>query len=231
MKNWKIAITLGILCIVLTIAIQIQLKTMKEADSVVSRSTVNNDLRNQVLEWKERYENSHKEFEKSEEDLKSAREQATQNDQSAIQTEAQIKINNILLGLTDVKGDGIVIKLEDNKSVTKSALSALDNIEYYLVHDSDLITIVNELWNAGAEAIAINGQRIVSSSAITCEGNVIKVNGEKIGTPFEIKVIGSQELIYGAISRPGGYYEYMRETGVMAQIYKSNNIKDRKSVV
>jgi len=228
MKNWKIAITLGILCVILTIAIRIQLKTMKEADSVVSKATMNNDLRNQVLIWKEKYETALKAFEQSEYDLENSRQSSTQNDGNAVKTEEQIKQNNILLGLTDVTGNGIIIKLEDNKTATRGSIGALDSIEYYLVHDSDLITIVNELWNAGAEAISINNQRIVSTSAITCEGNVIKVNGEKIGTPFEIRAIGSQELMYGAINRPGGYYQYMRETGVVTSIYKATNINIKK---
>lgn len=48
-----------------------------------------------------------------------------------------------------------------------------------VVHNSDLIAIVNILKHANAEAISINGQRIISTSAITCEGSVIKINGEK----------------------------------------------------
>ena len=115
-----------------------------------------------------------------------------------------------MLGSTDVTGDGVIIHLEDS----------ID-----LVHDIDIITIVNELKNAGAEAISINDQRVVTTTAITCDGNVVLINGQKIGTPFTILAIGYPEKLMGALSRPGGYIEILNEDGVYAEIRKSNNIK------
>lgn len=223
MSKIKIATTLGILCLILTTAISIQLKTMEKEDSEVTISVTNNDLRNQVLKWKEKYEKAFSDFENVEKQLTIIREGATQNNSVAIETQEKIKQNNTILGLTDVQGSGIIIKLQDNYNITQSSLNGIEGIENYLVHDSDLKTIINELWNAGAEAISINGQRIVSTTAITCDGNVIKINGEKIGSPFEIKVIGPSDL-YGAIARPGGYYEFMGATGVITNIYKSQDI-------
>lgn len=218
----KIAITLGILCLILTLAISIQLKTMKEEDSVVSTTTVNNDLKDQMLRWKERYNKAVKEYEGTEEKLEITRNNATKNDTTAIDAEHQIKENNKILGLTDVTGDGIIITLQDNSNATgKEAF-----IDNYLVHDSDLRTLINELWNAGAEAISINGQRIIATTAVACDGNTIKINGETTGTPFEIKAIGIG--LYGAIARPGGYYKFMEETGVNTSIRNQNNISITK---
>lgn len=82
--------------------------------------------------------------------------------------------------------------------------------------------------NAGAEAISINGQRITNSTAIYCAGNVVKVNGEKISSPIEIKAIGSPELLYGSMTIPGGYIELLEETGVIVDIKKSTNITINK---
>lgn len=138
--------------------------------------------------------------------------------------EQEIKSNNLSLGLTDVEGSGVEITLKDNSEVTAESLSTLDSIEYYLVHAMDIRSLINELKNAGAEAISINEQRIISTSAVTCEGNVIKINGEKIGSPFTIKAIGSPELLYG-LARPGGYIELLNDTGVIVEINKSNSIE------
>lgn len=218
----KIAITLGMLCLILTFAISVQLKTMKAEDSAVSTTTANNELKDQMLRWKEKYEKALKEYEETEKALEQTRTQATQNDSSAIDTEKKIKENNKILGLTDVSGDGVIITLQDNSSTVESQAS----IENYLVHDSDLKTLINELWNAGAEAISINGQRIISTTAIVCDGNTIKINGETTGSPFEIRAIGIG--LYGAIARPGGYYEFMGETGVTTSIKNQNNISITK---
>lgn len=224
MKKWKIALTLGILCCILTIAISIQVKTIDDSDSTVSKTLTGNELRDQILKWKEKYDKASKDLEKAEQKLEDTRLQATKNDENALNKENEIKKDNILLGLTDVTGSGIIITLKDNNSVKRSNLGPLDNIELYLVHAGDLVEVVNALRNAGAEAISINGQRITNFSSIYCAGNVVVVNGEKISSPIEIKAIGSPELLYGSITIPGGYLELMGDTGVMIDIKKSENI-------
>ena len=228
MKKWKIALTLGILCCVLTIAICIQFKTIDDTESTVSKTLTGNELRDQVLKWKEKYDKASADLEKSEQNLEKVRLQATQNDESAIKKEEEIKLDNTLLGLTDVTGNGIVITLRDNNNVKRSNISPLDNIELYLVHAGDLVEVINALKNAGAEAISINGQRITNYSSVYCAGNVVVVNGEKISSPVEIKAIGSPELLYGSITIPGGYLELMEETGVVVEVKKSENITINK---
>ena len=139
MKKWQIALTLGIVCCILTLAISIQLKTIDEASSTVNLTLTSNDLRDQVLKWKEKYDKANKDLENSEKKLEEVRLQSTKNDESAIEKEETIKRNNTILGLTDVEGQGIVIKLRDNNSVSRSKIGPLDNIELYLVHAGDLV--------------------------------------------------------------------------------------------
>lgn len=224
MKKWKIALTLGIVCFVLCIAISIQFKTVDDANSTVSQTLTNNELRDQVLKQKEKYDKATTELEKSEKKLEEIRLQSTQNDENGSNKEEQIKLDNILLGLTDVTGDGLVITLKDNNGVRRSSIGALDSIEKYLVHAVDLLEVVNALKNAGAEAISINGQRITNYTDIYCAGNVIQVNGQKISSPIEIKAIGSPELLYGSLNMPGGYIELLEDTGVIVDMKKTQNI-------
>lgn len=228
MKNWKVALTLGIVCFILTIGISIQLKTINDANSTVSQTLTGNELRDQVLKWKEKYDKVSVDLKKSEQKLEDIRQQSTQNDETALEKESEIKLDNTFLGLTDVKGSGIVITLKDNNTVKRSNISPLDNIELYLVHAGDLVEVINALRNAGAEAISINGQRITNFTSVYCAGNVVVVNGEKISSPVEIKAIGSPELLYGSITIPGGYLELMEETGVIIDVKKSDNILIKK---
>lgn len=228
MKKWKIALTLGIVCCVLTIAISIQFKTINDANSTVSQTLTGNELRDQVLKWKEKYDKASNDLKKSEQKLEEARLKATQNDENALNKEAEIKLDNTVLGLTDVTGSGIVITLKDNNNVKRATLEPLDNIELYLVHAGDLVEVINALRNAGAEAISINGQRITNYTSVYCAGNVVVINGEKISSPVEIKAIGSPELLYGSITIPGGYLELMEETGVIVEVKKSEKINISK---
>lgn len=219
MKKKQIAITLGIMCFLLTIAICVQLRTMSAASSTVSQTLSDNGLRDEVLRMKEKYDNTYQELEDAQVELEKVRQTATQNDSAAEAKQQELKENNMILGNTDVVGDGVEILLQD----ATSADNILD-INKAVIHYSDLILIVNELNNAGAEAIEINGQRIIGTSAITCEGNIIKINGEIIGSPFYIRAIGSQSLLYGALSRVGSYLDIIKDGGNIANITKVDNI-------
>ena len=228
MNKKQVALTLGIMCLLLTVGIAIQVRTISNTNSTVAQTLTENGLRDEVLRWKERYDNLYSQLEQAEGNLEKVRQQASQDDTSASSKEDEIKLNNMLLGLTDVTGTGIIFTLTDNQGVTTEMVTSIDDdISYYLVHDSDLRLVVNELKNAGAEAISINNQRIVSTSAITCEGNIIKVNGEKIGSPFVIRAIGSPELLYGALTRPGGPIDLFNAK-VITDIKKANKVEIAK---
>lgn len=86
-----------------------------------------------------------------------------------------------------------------------------------MVHDVDLREIVNELANAGAQAIEVNGQRIVSSSCVTCAGNVISINGREYHRTFTIKGYRKCGLTIWSIIRPGGYIQIMQEQSLISR--------------
>ena len=220
----QIAITLGIICLLLTMAIFIQIKTVNGANLIAARSLTDNDLRDQVLIWKERYDSVYEELEEANKKLEKIRQTATEDTEGASEKEEELKKNNMLIGMTDVKGEGVTVTLKDNNTVTADTIGIADDISLYLVHDTDIRAIVNELENAGAEAISINDQRVVITTSITCEGNVINVNGEKVSSPFVIKAIGSSLSLYSALTRPGGYVETLNSTGIPTTVKRSDAI-------
>jgi len=139
------------------------------------------------------------------------------------------KYENIL-GLTDVKGQGVVVTLADNNNKKSQNSFASINTSNYLVHDGNLIAVVNELKAGGAEAISINDKRITNTTAITCAGNVIQVNGEKVGSPFIIKAIGSKDLLYGELSKNGGTIYKLKKYGIIKEIKKEDYIEIQKDL-
>ena len=202
MNKKQIAITLGIVCLILTMFVVIQIRTTNNANKVVSQTFTSNDLRNQVLKWKERYDITYAELQSSEKKLEDVRQQASENTDGSDEKEAELKKNNILIGLTDVTGEGVIVTLKDNNTVT--ADSNILDPSMVIVHMPDILGVINELKNAGAEAISINDQRVVSTTSLTCEGNIININGEKISSPFVIKAIGSSIYMNSALTRAGG---------------------------
>lgn len=223
MDKKKIAAILGGVCLLLTIGICIQIKTVEDAEKAVGKKTIssNDGLRDEVLQLRERYNNIYKELENAELELEQVRVQAVSNNTEDTEKEEKLKQINKLLGYTEVSGPGFIIHLDDNRNV--SSENVLD-ISTYLVHEPDLLQIVNELFNAGADAISINDQRVVSTTEIMCDGNIIRVNGKLIGVPITIKAIGFPERIDGALNRPEGYLDLMRKDGVIVETEKSDKV-------
>lgn len=226
MNKKQIGVILGIVCLLLTTAIIVQVKTIKHSGIETNATFSEDSLRDEVLRWKEKSDNASEELSKVEKELEKQRTKATQNDENSKSNEEEIKVSNAVLGLSDVTGEGVEITLQDNQDVTTE--TATNDISYYVVHDIDILNVVNELKNAGAEAISINGERIINTTSITCAGNVAQINGEKVGAPFIIRAIGDSETLYEALNRPGGYIELLNDSGIVSNIKKSNNISIQK---
>src|SRR5207237_722849 len=91
-------------------------------------------------------------------------------------------------------GDGVVVQLDDARNVSVTAR----DLDRSICHSTDLTDIVNTAWKGGAEAIAINDERIVNSSSVYCVGSTIMVNGTLMSPPFNVTVIGPQNAPLGA---------------------------------
>jgi uncharacterized protein YlxW (UPF0749 family) len=97
----------------------------------------------------------------------------------------EFKRISLLAGFTEIRGAGVLIILDDQM---------LNDPSYpphtSAIHDADIRHVVDILRNAGAHAIAVNGERIVSTSELTCNGPTVQVNKKKFPVPYEISAIG-----------------------------------------
>lgn len=125
------------------------------------------------------------------------------------QLQEELHMAKLRAGLTSVTGPGIVIELDDNIAGQKA--NPNDDPNLYIIHYEDLLAIVSELKSGGAEAIAINEQRLVTTSELRCVGNVILVNTTRIAPPFVIQAIGSPSILTDMVSY--GRLEYMITSG------------------
>lgn len=110
-----------------------------------------------------------------------------------------MKVNRIYSGKSDLKGPGIVIEMYDNQEKRDWWF----DINTDLIHDIDILNIINDLRVAGAEAISINGERVVSTSEVKCAGPVIRINDNTSAAPFIIKAIGDPKLLMASMTAPG----------------------------
>lgn len=122
---------------------------------------------------------------------------------------AEIEELSALTGLTAVQGPGIVIEIRDSTRPLPAGADPND----VLVHYTDLQSVVNELWAAGAEAVAVNGERFTVGSSIRCVGTTVLVNGRRMAPPFRIQAIGDQGGLAAYVGRPQGIVAYLRAFG------------------
>lgn len=147
------------------------------------------------------------------------------NDTNSI-NRGTLEVNQIFLGKTDVKGKGISIMLKDSENIDKNLIG--------IVHNVDVRNVVSSLIDMGAEAIAVNEERIVGNSEIVCDGMDLVINGNKVSHPFVIKAIGDMESFDTAIGSPMyGNIEALKKRGVQVKVDKYDEIivpKVRKEI-
>jgi uncharacterized protein YlxW (UPF0749 family) len=100
-------------------------------------------------------------------------------------------------GLDVRTGAGVVLTLDDARLPPTTARRA---IELGIVHSQDIVDVLNAGWRAGAEAIAINGERITGASA--CVGATIQINGTLMSPPFAVSMLGPPDQMYRALADP-----------------------------
>jgi uncharacterized protein YlxW (UPF0749 family) len=117
----------------------------------------------------------------------------------------QLQEMRALVGLTPLEGPGLVVTLTDSTRPPKPG----EDPNKTILHYSDIATVVSELWAAGAEAIAINGERVISSTGITCVGTTILCNTKRMAPPYVITAIGEPARLQEYLRRPGGSLEML----------------------
>ena len=216
MKRFGKALVFGILCLILTFAITVQLRVSSLSESESSQTKITDKLKDEIFRLNDENVKLAEKFQNTTSELDDARNQAAQNDSSSKDTSELIKKYTIVSGKTDVTGQGIIIKYKPSDNEAKADIV------------KDLRDIVNEIKNAGAEAIEINNQRIVGTTAIEMVKNKIEINDTEVSENFIIKAIGDSNLMYSGLIRPGGTIENIRESGVSIEINSENTIKINK---
>ena len=116
---------------------------------------------------------------------------------------SQLAEAQFLAGLTPVQGPGVVVTLRNSRKPFPGKLPA-GLAAPNLIHDIDINQVVNGLRAAGAEAIAVNNQRLVATSAVRAAGPTIFINNTPEAPPFVIKAIGNPKALYQVLNIPGG---------------------------
>jgi uncharacterized protein YlxW (UPF0749 family) len=124
-----------------------------------------------------------------------------------------------LTGYADIVGSGIIINVADSDK----PLNTNENPNSGIVHNTDLLRIVNDLWSAKAKAISINDQRITALTEINCIGPAVLVNKTRMVPPFIVKAVGNPDKLVRALKN--GHIQSMELYGIKFFIEKYDKIK------
>lgn len=195
-NNPKIILALFSMIIGILIAIQMKIKVENYAPVTINalqmtKSEIIN-INNEIKELKQIINAKEEELE--------ILDNISKGDENIIDIfSGDIRNNKMNSGRADLKGPGITISMYDNSEERGFGF----DLNYDVIHDIDILNIINDLRVAGAEAISINGERIISTSKIKCGGPIIRINERSSAPPFVIKAIGDPKLLNASVNAPG----------------------------
>ncbi|ORX24025.1 hypothetical protein BVF91_03770 [Thermoanaerobacterium sp. PSU-2] len=215
-------VSIAFVCVVLGIMISTQFRNVKNSDSLtVQRAEELTSKLNQVQ--KERDELK-KQINDLEAKISNYENSAAKSSTVTKSLKDDLDKYKELAGLSDVEGPGIIVTINDGN--TQLQPGADQNA--FLVHDEDLLNIVNELRAAGAEAISINDQRLVATSEIRMIGNTIDINSVRFTPPYVVKAIGNPDTLEAALRLKGGIIDTLSNWGIQVNIKRSDKILVKK---
>ena len=101
-------------------------------------------------------------------------------------------------GRTEVRGPALRVTLDDAKLAGGEVPAGADPDDY-VIHQQDVQSVVNALWQGGAEAMMLQDQRVVSTSAVRCVGNTLILQGRVYSPPYVITAIGDRDAMRVAL--------------------------------
>ena len=205
--------------VVLGFLLAVQLKSVKlntavDATSASRLETLQelyNDLSSERDDLKDRLNEAQAELE--------AYRNAAASGEASEALKAEMDRLSMAAGLTDVEGPGVMVVMSDSTAENTTGDEA-----DYLIHDSDLLSVINELRDAGAQAISFNGERILATSEVRCAGSVVMVNGKRFAAPFILYAIGDPTTMYNALTMRNGVVDVLGQWKINVTVTMSDQL-------
>lgn len=217
--NITMSISMLVVCIVFTTVLLIQFKTVEEVNEAEIENLRETELREAVSTWKSKYEETDEELVEVNAKIEEYNTKIESNEESSEVLDKELLKSNLLLGNTDVTGEGVIVTISDT--------------EESIVLADDLLELVNELRFAGAEAISINGIRVTAMTDIVNIADryiLIKPN-QRITSPYVVKAIGNQTYLASTLSlKNSGFIDAHVNSGQSVKLEKQRNITIPKYV-
>jgi len=149
-------------------------------------------------------------------------EQATLGASNLATISQELERQRLVAGLLPMRGPGVQVTLDDSAR----AIPVGEDPANYLIHDYELRDVVSLLWLAGAEAIAINEERVVASTSIYCVGSTIIVNSTRLSPPYEIRAIGNASFLEETLRDPATLKKLKSKSQLYGVQFRLTQVRD-----
>ncbi|MBQ3076911.1 MAG: DUF881 domain-containing protein [Clostridia bacterium] len=226
-QEYKRTYSIGVffVCLLFGFLFAMQFKSV----DITSENAVNNqllrtqELQNMLNEERQKNDALYQELLTLKDDIARYRELSLQSGDYAAVLNNELRRAELVAGFTDVIGPGVTVTMSDSvASVAGDGLTV--DPSYLIIHDNDILQVVNELRDAGAEAISINGERLLATSEIRCAGSIVSVNNNRYAAPFVIRAIGDPEALESALKMRGGVIEQLAFFQIEVDVQKSDEV-------
>lgn len=130
---------------------------------------------------------------------------------------AELEKARIEAGFTELTGPGVEVTLNDSGI----SLRPGENPNLYVLHDEDVLKVLNEIKAAGAEAVSINGERLLATTEVRCTGPTVVLNKNKrLAPPYVITAIGNPDTLESSLRMKGGVAETLQFWGIQVNVKK-----------
>jgi uncharacterized protein YlxW (UPF0749 family) len=177
-------------------------------------------LRTDVLSLQKINKDLREELETIQNEVRNKEEQIAEQEQTSFNLVEDLNKLRMVVGTVAVKGPGIKVTLADTSYIPDG-----ENPNQYIVHEEHLRSVIYELLVTGAEAVAINGQRISHQTSIVCIGPVVSVDGIQHPAPFEIVALGDPEIFSSALNLQGNTVDQLVNEGIEVKLEKLGEIQ------
>lgn len=220
------SITIGISCFALMLVMFMQFKVVNQTDITAIETMKESELKLELANWREKYNQLNEKYEEVSTKIQEYKNERVSDAKTAELLQNELEQLNKALGKTTLSGEGIIIQLIDKKGEPLGDDAYVDAISA-----ENLLIIVNQLFAAGAEAISINGNRIITPTSIVDIGNTefIKINGKRIADDtYIINAIGDPDYLRSAVLGKGGHVDELKELGHETSVKSSKNVTVEK---
>lgn len=215
----KDKVIIGIVCLVLGVILSIQFRIVQGNKITLMPNQKSTELSNELKKVQDEKESLLRELARLEQQLTDFQSSASKENVLIKNLNEELDRYKIIGGFKDVKGPGIVVTLDNPPK------DANFNADVNIVYEYELLLgLINELNAAGAEAVSINDQRLISTSEIRAAGNAININATPQKPPFIVKAIGNKDTLEGAVNQVFGIVSILRDHRYLVSVHKQDDL-------